>query len=89
MTVDLTLDNEGRISIPQAFREELHLNAGDRIQLESNENGITLTPMQTGSLVREDGIWVVRCDKECSLDLTELIAEDRDARYRHIIGFDQ
>jgi AbrB family looped-hinge helix DNA binding protein len=63
MATHLTIDKAGRVVIPKAVREELHLESGDSLEMESAGESITLRPVRgTGPLVlvKEHGVWVFR-----------------------------
>ena len=61
MKAQLTFDKAGRIVIPKPLREELHLEPGDILELESTGEQITLRPVRgTGPLNKEHGVWVFR-----------------------------
>ena len=58
MNVRLTIDKAGRVVIPKPLREELHLEAGDALEMESAGEQITLRPVRgTGPLAKEHGIF--------------------------------
>src|ERR1700751_1877490 len=84
MHVRLTIDKAGRIVIPKPLREELHLEPGDDLELESAGEEITLRPVRgTGPLTQEHGVWVFRPHgKPMAASTTEemlrQIREDRD-----------
>jgi AbrB family looped-hinge helix DNA binding protein len=72
MNATLTLDEAGRVVIPQELRDALHLNPGDRLELESQGERITLRPVpSTGTMVKEDGVWVFRTGKPLSAEVAE------------------
>lgn len=57
MSTRLTIDKAGRVRIPKAVREELHLQPGDSLEMERAGEQITLRPVRgTGPLTKEDGI---------------------------------
>jgi AbrB family looped-hinge helix DNA binding protein len=61
MDTTVTLDNTGRIVIPKSVRDELHLDPGDRLVLESEGDKVTLRPVRaTTPLQKEKGVWVYR-----------------------------
>jgi AbrB family looped-hinge helix DNA binding protein len=83
MHVRLTIDKAGRIVIPKPLREELHLEPGDDLELESAGEEITLRPVRgTGPLTQEHGVWVFRTGQPMAASTTEemlrQIREDRD-----------
>ena len=59
MNTRLIIDKAGRIVIPKPLREQLHLEAGDVLEMESAGEQITLRPVRgTGPLRKEQGVWV-------------------------------
>ena len=50
MNTRLIIDKAGRVVIPKPLREELHLEPGDSLEMESAGEQITLRPVRgTGS----------------------------------------
>jgi AbrB family transcriptional regulator (stage V sporulation protein T) len=79
MNSRLTLDKAGRIVLPKAVRDELRLEAGDILELESSNDKIILRPAQAdGQLVKEHGVWVFRSDEP----LTEEIVKETSRKIR-------
>lgn len=81
----LTIDKAGRIVIPKPLREELHLEAGDSLEIESAGERITLRPVRgTGPLTKELGVWVFRTGQPLPVsatdDMVQRIREERDLR---------
>jgi AbrB family looped-hinge helix DNA binding protein len=79
----LSIDKAGRIVIPKPLREELHLEDGDDLELESAGEEITLRPVRgTGPLTQEHGVWVFRTGLPMAASTTEemlrQIRENRD-----------
>jgi AbrB family looped-hinge helix DNA binding protein len=59
MTIRLVIDKAGRVVIPKPLREELHLEPGDALEMETAGERITLRPVRgTGPLTKEHGVWV-------------------------------
>ena len=68
----LTLDKAGRIVIPKPLREELGLEPGDTLELESDGERIALCPVRaTGPLMKEQGVWVFRTGSPLPASATE------------------
>ncbi len=77
------MDKAGRVVIPKPLREELHLEPGDALELESGGEQITLRPARgTGPLQNEHGIWVLHTGEPLSASATDdvlrQIREERD-----------
>ena len=57
----VTLDAAGRVLIPTALRDALHLAAGDTMELDADGDRVTLRPVRAGASVqKERGVWVFR-----------------------------
>jgi AbrB family looped-hinge helix DNA binding protein len=83
MNARLVLDKAGRVVIPKPLREELHLEPGDSLELESGGDQITLRPARgNGPLQNEHGIWVLHTGEpmpaSATDDLLNQIREERD-----------
>ena len=83
MNARLTIDKAGRIVIPKPLREELHLEPGDDLELESAGEEITLRPVRgTGPLTQEHGVWVFRTGQpmpaSSTTEMLRQIRQDRD-----------
>ena len=82
MTATLTIDKAGRVVLPKSLREELHLEAGDRLELDSEGEYMTLRPVRASSrMEREQGVWVLQDGEPMTAEMTDkLIRELRDER---------
>ncbi|MDZ4800463.1 MAG: AbrB/MazE/SpoVT family DNA-binding domain-containing protein [Bryobacteraceae bacterium] len=83
MNTRLIIDKEGRVVIPKPLREELHLEAGDALEMESVGEQITLRPVRgTGSLTKKQGVWVFHSGHPLPASSTDemlqSIREERD-----------
>jgi AbrB family looped-hinge helix DNA binding protein len=83
MKARLTIDKAGRVVIPKPLREELHLEPGDTLEMESTGEQITLRPVRgTGPLTKEHGIWVFHSGQPLPAsstdNLLQQIREERD-----------
>ena len=77
------MDKAGRVVIPKPVREELQLEPGDALELESGGEQITLRPSRgVGPLRNEHGIWVLHTGEpllaSSTKDLLRQIREERD-----------
>jgi AbrB family looped-hinge helix DNA binding protein len=83
MTIQLTIDKAGRIVIPKSLRDELNLEPGDALQVESAGEEIILRPVRgTGPLTKEHGVWVFHSGEPLSALATDKmlrrLREERD-----------
>jgi AbrB family looped-hinge helix DNA binding protein len=79
----LTIDKAGRVVIPKTIRQKLQLEPGDTLELENTGQHITLRPVHgTGSLKKEQGVWVFYSGQAITAsdteDVLEKIREERD-----------
>jgi AbrB family looped-hinge helix DNA binding protein len=59
MNTTVTLDKAGRVVIPKTLRDELRLEPGDSLSLESEGESVTLSPVRSASPLRKKrGVWV-------------------------------
>jgi AbrB family looped-hinge helix DNA binding protein len=84
MNTRLTIDKAGRVVIPKPLREELHLEPGDALEVESAGEQITLRPVRgTGPLTKECGVWVFHSGRPLPASATDemlqQIREERDS----------
>jgi AbrB family looped-hinge helix DNA binding protein len=83
MSTRLTLDKAGRVVIPKPLREELHLEPGDSMEIESAGEQITMRPVRgTGPRTKKHGVWVFQTGQPLPASATDemlrKIREDRD-----------
>lgn len=78
----------GRVVIPKLLREELHLEPGDTLELESIGERIMLRPVRgAGPLTKEQGVWVFHSGTLLSASSTdEMLQQVRSERDRVNLG---
>lgn len=84
MTGKLTLDKAGRIVLPKPLRDELRLEPGDALEIESTGEEITLRPLRgQAQLRKKQGVWVFRTGEPLSASETEKVVrhvrQERDS----------
>jgi AbrB family looped-hinge helix DNA binding protein len=56
-----TVDAAGRVLIPKALRERMHLGSGDVLEIESTDDNLILRPVRAAAQIqKERGVWVFR-----------------------------
>jgi AbrB family looped-hinge helix DNA binding protein len=76
MTARLTVDKAGRIVLPKPLRDKLQLAPGDELELESQDDRITLRPVRgTAQLRKKLGVWVFRCGEPLSASTVQKTIE--------------
>ena len=83
MNTRLVIDKAGRVVIPKPLREELQLEPGDTLEMESTGEQITLRPVRgTGPLTKEHGVWVFHSGQplpaSATDDMLDLLRKERD-----------
>jgi AbrB family looped-hinge helix DNA binding protein len=90
MTTEITVDSAGRVLIPKPLRKQLHLGPGDTLQLESDGDRITLSPIrQKGRLIKKHGILVFQSGAPVSMsteDINDFIDQQREKRSLEAAG---
>jgi AbrB family looped-hinge helix DNA binding protein len=88
MTRRLTLDKAGRIVLPKPLRDELRLEPGDTLEIESSSDEITLRPTRgQAQLRKKQGVWVFRSGEPLSqATVDRTVQEVRQERENHILG---
>jgi AbrB family looped-hinge helix DNA binding protein len=88
MNTRVTIDKAGRVVIPKEIRDELRLEAGDTLTLESEGERVTLRPAHvTTPLQKERGVWVFHGGTPLLLDeANQLVRDAREQRDRQNTG---
>jgi len=86
MNASVTIDKAGRIVVPKAVREALHLQAGDALVLEFNGERIVLSLAREEIRIRrEQGLWVFRSGRPVERSaIRTLIENGREQRGRDL-----
>ncbi len=84
----LVIDKAGRVVIPKPLREELHLEPGDSLEMESAGEQITLRPVRgTGPMTKERGVWVFHSGQPLPASATdEMLQQIRAERDMSNLG---
>jgi AbrB family looped-hinge helix DNA binding protein len=79
MRTKLTVDKAGRVVLPKPLRDELQLEAGDILEVESSGDEIRLRPVRgQAQLRKKHGVWVFRAGEP--LTATEVEKTVRQVR---------
>jgi AbrB family looped-hinge helix DNA binding protein len=77
MNTTVTLDKAGRVVIPKTVRDELNLEPGDTLALESKGKHVTLRAVRsTSRLQKKRGVWVFKGGTKLSADSVNRALED-------------
>jgi AbrB family looped-hinge helix DNA binding protein len=84
MNATVTLDKAGRVVLPKPLRDELRLEPGDTLELESDAGSVTLRPVRSSTPLRKErGIWVFRTGRKIPATVTDkVLSESRERRDR-------
>jgi AbrB family looped-hinge helix DNA binding protein len=88
MITTLTLDRAGRFVLPKPVRDEMQLQAGDSLEMESSEDRIVLRPRRGGQgLHKKQGIWVFSGGEPISAEATDgILRQIRRERELSLMG---
>jgi AbrB family looped-hinge helix DNA binding protein len=88
VSMRLSLDKAGRIVLPKPLRDELHLEAGDELEIESSGEDITLRPVRgQAQLRKKHGVWVYNAGERLSAGtVNDTIRQIRRERDVHNLG---
>jgi AbrB family looped-hinge helix DNA binding protein len=88
MDVIVTVDSAGRVVIPKPLRDQLRLEPGDTLALETDGERMVLKPVRsTSAMSREHGIWVFRSGRAVAATETDRALERaRSERERRVRG---
>jgi AbrB family looped-hinge helix DNA binding protein len=88
MNTKVTLDRAGRVVLPKALRDAMHLSPGDTLDVTLKGDEVTLRPRHgTAPLHKERGVWVLRTGQKLKAgDVDEVLRAVRSRRQRQNSG---
>jgi AbrB family looped-hinge helix DNA binding protein len=87
MNTTLNMDRAGRLVLPKPVREQLQLEPGEPLELESFDAHIVLRPVRgNATAYKKQGIWVFRTGPLKASVVDETIRKVRKERERQILG---
>jgi AbrB family looped-hinge helix DNA binding protein len=91
MRSKVTLDRAGRVVLPKALRDELHLSSGDTLDLTVKGDEVTLRPRRNATpLQKERGVWVFRTGEPLTaVETEETLHNIRTQRHHRNAGESQ
>jgi len=73
---EVTIDKAGRVVIPKFVRDQLRLEPGDSLELDSDGRAITLRPQRSATPLRKErGVWV-HCGAPLTVAETQTLIDD-------------
>jgi AbrB family looped-hinge helix DNA binding protein len=82
MGTKISIDKAGRVVLPKALREKMHVEAGDDLLVEAEGDRITLRPIRQEALLKKElGVWVYQGESS-NKSIPELIEAEREKRVR-------
>lgn len=93
MKTTAQIDRAGRLVVPKAFRDALHLRPGDRLRIRTEGEALVLEPepVYAKTRIAEDG-WPVLENGSKRLPLSvfnDVLQQIREERDRHNLGIDE
>jgi AbrB family looped-hinge helix DNA binding protein len=84
MVRKLNLGEAGRVVIPKCLRDRLQPAPGDTLEVEGDDDRITLRPVRSkAKLIKESGIWVYQ-GEAADDSIPDLIERERENRRREV-----
>lgn len=84
MARKLNIDKAGRVVIPKSLRDRLRVTPGDALEVEGDDDRITLRPVRPKArLIKKAGIWVYH-GEPIDESIPELIDRQREARNKQV-----
>jgi AbrB family looped-hinge helix DNA binding protein len=91
MNARLSIDRAGRLVLPKPVREQLQIEAGESLEMESFEDHIILRPVrENATAYKKKGIWVFHTDAPVTASIVrDTIRRVRKDREQAILGVEK
>ena len=88
MNATISVDRSGRLVLPKPVRQQLQLEPGESLELESFEDHIVLRPVRgNASMYKKQGVWVFRAGAPLKASVVrETIRRVRKDREQTLLG---
>jgi len=88
MNTKLSLDRAGRVVLPKPVREQLQLEPGESLEMESFDDCIVLRPVRgNAGLHKKQGVWVFRGSEPVKASVVEdTLQSVREERNKILLG---
>lgn len=88
MNTTISVDRAGRLVLPKQVRQQLQLEPGESLEMESFEDHIVLRPVRgNASMHRKEGVWVFRTGAPLKASVVgETIRRVRKEREQAVLG---
>ena len=88
MNATLSIDRAGRLVLPKPVRQQLQLEPGESLELESFDDYIVLRPVRgNASMHKKQGVWVFRAGAPLKTSVVrETIRRVRKDREQAVLG---
>jgi AbrB family looped-hinge helix DNA binding protein len=88
MRATVTIDKAGRLVLPKAMRDALHLKPGSSLEVEQRDDEVVLRPPQPeAELIYKNGVPVLRRrgGEPITMSTVEMVERDRENRIQTLI----
>ncbi len=88
MNATLNIDRAGRLVLPKPVRQQLQLEPGESLEMESFDDYIVLRPVRgNASMHKKQGVWVFRAGAPLKASVVrETIRRVRKDREQAVLG---
>ncbi|PSQ97103.1 MAG: hypothetical protein BRD55_04145 [Bacteroidetes bacterium SW_9_63_38] len=87
--MEVTLDEHGRIAVPQSLRDRLGIGAGTELAIAVEDGRLVLKPIGEQAVLEErDGLLISTAEVPADVDIQSVIDDVRTARTSKISDLD-